>query len=139
ETYVPFRLNRKDTKATWMGSLPHSWENQVDARDHRKYDQWLEAKRPGNKDFQHMPLTMGYYKREDIPFYYSIADAFTVFDQHFFSSLTGTTANRNLFWSGKTWETPTPKPCVRNSDVYYNQEAKSKTFPERLEEHGLPW
>src|SRR6478736_3789048 len=33
ETYAPFRLNIKDTKATWMSSLPHSWENQVDARN----------------------------------------------------------------------------------------------------------
>src|SRR5690349_287045 len=30
ETYAPFRLNIKDTNATWMGSLPHSWSNQVD-------------------------------------------------------------------------------------------------------------
>lgn len=139
ETYVPFRLNIKDTKATWMGSLPHSWENQVDARNNGKYDQWLEAKRPGNKAYQHMPLTMGYYNREDIPFYYSMADAFTVFDQHFCSSLTGTTANRSFFWSGKIRETPTSKSCVRNSDVYYNKEAHWKTFPERLEEHGISW
>lgn len=139
ETYVPFRLNIKDTKATWMGSLPHSWSNQVDARNNGRYDQWLEAKRPGNKDYRHMPLTMGYYTREDIPFYYNMADAFTVFDQHFCSSLTGTTANRNFFWTGKTWETPTSKSCVRNSDVTYNKEAKWKTFPERLEEHGIPW
>jgi phospholipase C len=32
KTYAPFRLNLKDTKATWMSSLPHSWTNQVDAR-----------------------------------------------------------------------------------------------------------
>ncbi|GGW48529.1 phosphocholine-specific phospholipase C [Arenibacter certesii] len=139
ETFVPFRLNIKDTKATWMGSLPHSWEDQVDARNDGKYDQWLEAKKPGNKDYQHMPLTMGYYNREDIPFYYSMADAFTVFDQHFCSSLTGTTANRHFFWSGKIRETPTSKSCVRNSDVYYHKEASWKTFPERLEEHGISW
>jgi hypothetical protein len=29
ETYAPFRLNIKDTKATWMSSLPHSWTNQL--------------------------------------------------------------------------------------------------------------
>ncbi|HUH45557.1 MAG TPA: phospholipase C, phosphocholine-specific, partial [Arenibacter sp.] len=139
ETFVPFRLNIKDTKATWMGSLPHSWDDQVDARNNGKYDQWLEAKRPGNEDYRHMPLTMGYYNREDIPFYYNMADAFTVFDQHFCSSLTGTTANRNFFWTGKTWESATSKSCVRNSDVYYNKEAHWKTFPERLEEHGISW
>ena len=28
ETYAPFRLNIRESKATWMGSLPHSWPNQ---------------------------------------------------------------------------------------------------------------
>src|ERR1700685_311774 len=36
ESYVPFRLNMKDTKATWMGFLPHNWASQVDARNHGK-------------------------------------------------------------------------------------------------------
>src|ERR1700730_6685457 len=36
KTYAPFRLDIKDTKATWMGSLPHSWTNQVDARNDGK-------------------------------------------------------------------------------------------------------
>ena len=99
--FVPFRLDMKDTRATWMGGTPHSWENQVDARNEGKYNGWIEAKRPG-KEFWDFPLTMGYYNREDIPFYYALADAFTVCDQHFCASLTGTTTNRTYFWSGKT-------------------------------------
>ena len=30
QSYAPFRLNLKDSKATWMGFLPHSWPSQVD-------------------------------------------------------------------------------------------------------------
>ena len=59
ETYAPFHLDIKDTKVTWMGSLPHSWSNQVDARNNGRYDQWLQAKKPGNNDYADMPLTMG--------------------------------------------------------------------------------
>src|SRR5689334_24402686 len=33
ETYAPFRHDIKETKITWMNSLPHSWSNQVDARN----------------------------------------------------------------------------------------------------------
>src|SRR3954467_1813714 len=29
ETYAPFHLDIKNTRATWMSSLPHSWNNQV--------------------------------------------------------------------------------------------------------------
>ena len=47
-----------------------------------------------------MPLTLGYYNREDIPFYYALADAFTMCDQAFCSSLTGTTPNRLYLWTG---------------------------------------
>ncbi|TAN21689.1 MAG: twin-arginine translocation signal domain-containing protein, partial [Chitinophagaceae bacterium] len=75
ETYTPFRLNIKDTRATWMSSLPHSWTTQVDARNGGNYDHWLEAKRSGNKAYAGMPLTLGHYTREDLPFYYALADA----------------------------------------------------------------
>lgn len=139
ETYAPFRLNIKDTKATWMGSLPHSWTDQVDASNNGRYDKWLIAKQAGNKDFKHMPLTLGYYTREDLPFYYSLADAFTVCDQNFCSSLTGTTANRLYLWTGKIREDATSQARVRNSETDYDTEAAWKTFPERLEENNISW
>lgn len=141
ETFAPFRLNIKDTKVTWMGSLPHSWTDQVDALNKGKMDQWLIAKRPGNKNYRHMPLTMGHYTREDIPFYYALADAFTVCDQHFCSSLTGTTPNRLYLWSGTIREQPNADAYanVRNENIDYDKPARWKSFPERLEEAGVSW
>jgi phospholipase C len=141
DTYAPFRLDIKDTKATWMSALPHSWENQVDARNDGKYDRWLDVKKSGNKEYAPMPLTMGYYNREDIPFYYAFADAFTVCDQHFCSSLTGTTPNRLYLWTGTIREKPSieSKANVRNSDVDYDDLAHWTTFPERLEDNNISW
>ncbi|MEO6286345.1 MAG: phospholipase C, phosphocholine-specific [Dyadobacter sp.] len=141
ETYLPFRLNMKESKATWMGSLPHSWTNQVDARNDGKYDQWLIAKQSGNKEHARMPLTQGFYNREDIPFYYALADAFTVCDQNFCSSLTGTTPNRLYLWTGTVRENPDPKHYanVRNENVSDNAEASWTTFPERLEDNHVSW
>src|SRR5476651_695851 len=40
ETYSPFRLNIKDTRITWMGSLPHGRESQMEARNNGKHDNW---------------------------------------------------------------------------------------------------
>lgn len=137
--FPPFRLDIKATKATWMRDIPHSWEDQVDARNNGKYDGWIEAKRPGDKEFKEVPLTMGYYTREDIPFYYAMADSFTVFDQHFCAALCGTTTNRSYFWTGKTHEIKGDKAKVRNGEVNYGHEANWKTFPERLEELNIPW
>jgi phospholipase C len=141
ETYAPFRLNIKDTKATWMGSLPHSWTDQVDAGNKGKHDQWLTAKKSGHPDFQKMPLTLGYYNREDLPFYYSLADAFTICDQNFCSSLTGTTPNRLYLWTGtiRDEQHGNSYARVRNSELDYDVPASWTTFPERLEENNIPW
>ncbi|MDN5286826.1 MAG: phospholipase phosphocholine-specific [Mucilaginibacter sp.] len=140
ETYAPFRLDIKGTKATWMSSLPHSWSNQVNARNDGKFDQWLNVKHSGNKEYAHMPLTMGYYNREDIPFYYALADAFTVCDQNFCSALTGTNPNRLYFWSGTIRAEQHEKSLahVWNDDMDYGT-LNWATFPERLEDHGISW
>lgn len=141
ETYVPFRLNIHDTKSTWMSALPHSWENQVDALNGGKMDGWLENKKSGHADYKEMPLTMGFYNREDIPFYYAFADAFTICDQNFCSSLTGTTPNRLFLWSGTIREKQNfdSKANVHNSDVTYQKEAHWTTLPDRFEDAGISW
>ena len=43
-------------------------------------DQWLPAHRAA--DGVNGPYTMGYYKREDVPFHYALAEAFTVCDAY---------------------------------------------------------
>ncbi len=141
-TFVPFRFDIKETKATWMGSLPHSWDNQTDARNDGRYDRWLEAKQhQDDKVYAEMPLTLGYYQREDLPFYYALADAFTVCDQNFCSSLTGTNANRLHLWTGtvRAKQSADSFPHVLNEDVDYGRWASWPTFPERIEDLGVSW
>jgi phospholipase C len=141
ETYAPFRLDIKETKSTWLGSLPHGWPDQSGARSEGNQNAWLQWKASSRKECVGMPLTLGYYEREDIPFYYALADAFTVCDQYFCSSLTGTTPNRLYLWSGTIREEANDrcKANVYNSDIDYGLEAKWKTFPERLEDAGVAW
>jgi phospholipase C len=140
ETYAPFHLDIKNTKATWMSSLPHSWKNQVNARNDGKFDQWLNVKKNSIKEYSHMPLTLGYHNRDDIPFYYAMADAFTVCDQNFCSSLTGTNPNRLYFWTGTVREeqNENSRANVWNEDMDYGT-LKWTTFPERLEDNGISW
>ena len=141
ETYAPFWLDFKGTKATWLGSLPHSWTDQTDARNHGNHDGWLDNKRSSHKECAGMPLTMGYYDRDDLPFYYAFADAFTICDQHFCSTLTGTTPNRLHLWTGTIREKQDAAAAanVRNSDVDFGSTVSWKTFPERLEAAGISW
>ena len=76
-----------------------------------------------------------------IPFYYALADAFTICDQHFCSSLTGTTPNRLHLWTGtiRAKQSADSPANVRNEDVDYGRWASWPTFPERLEDHGISW
>jgi phospholipase C len=140
ETYAPFRLDIKNTKATWMNSLPHTWRNQVNARNDGKFDKWLDNKRNSVPAYANMPLTLGYHTREDIPFYYALADAFTICDQNFCSALTGTNPNRLYFWTGTVREeqNENSKANVWNEDMDYGT-LKWATFPERLEDNGISW
>ncbi len=140
ETYAPFRLDIKRTKSTWMDSLPHTWRNQVGARNDGRFDKWLDNKRNGNPEYADMPLTLGHYTREDIPFYYSLADAFTVCDQSFCSALTGTNPNRLFFWTGtiRAQQNENSRAHVWNDDMDYGT-LNWTTFPERLEENGISW
>lgn len=140
QTYAPFRLDIKNTRATWMSSLPHSWANQVNARNDGKYDQWLNVKRNSIAEYADMPLTMGYHTREDLGFYYAMADAFTVCDQNFCSSLTGTNPNRLYFWTGTVREQQHAgsRAHVWNDDMDYGTLSWA-TFPERLEQRGISW
>lgn len=138
-TYAPFRFDIKDTKITWMGCVPHSRSSQVDANNDGKYDRWLETKRSGNKSYAAMPLTMGYYTREDIPFNYALADAFTVCDQNFSSAMTSTWPNRLFLWSGRIRgeQSGDAKAYIRNEIPW--GEAQWTTFPELLEKNNVSW
>ncbi|WP_353196709.1 phospholipase C, phosphocholine-specific [Parapedobacter defluvii] len=141
ETYGPFRLPVKDSKAAWMGSTPHGWSDQTDAMNNGKYDQWIDVKASRRKDYAHIPLTMGYCDRSDYPFYYSLADAFTVCDHNFCSSITGTHPNRYYWMTGTVREKndPTGIAHLWNISNYEYPQLTWKTYPERLEAHGIDW
>lgn len=141
ESFAPWRLNIKDTKITWMGSISHERQTQVDAWNFGHHNGWIDAKRPHNVDYKDVPMTMGHYTREDLPFYYALADAFTVCDQNYCGVMTSTTPNRSVFWTGTIRDqqnTTTSKVYIRNPELSVGG-MTWKTYPERLHEAGIDW
>lgn len=132
--HAPFHIDINKTKITWQGGLPHGWVDQSAARNHGKYDNWIPEK---------SSMTMGHYDRSDVPFYYALADAFTICDHNFCSSLTGTTPNRLFFWTGNI----RPELSGDNIATVNNSQAESRddvfvdwsTFPELLEDNDISW
>lgn len=139
-TYAPWRLDIKDTRATWMGSIPHVRYSCVDAWNGGNYNNWIDAKRSEEKEYAAVPLTMGHYMREDLPFYYALADAFTVCDQHYCGVMSSTTPNRITFMTGtvRDRQNTHSKVYVRNEEVARGNMPWT-TFPERLQEAGVSW
>jgi phospholipase C len=140
KSFAPWRLDLRDTRITWMGSIPHSRNSQVDAWNDGLYDNWLDAKKSSNKNYAQMPITMGHYTREDLPFYYALADAFTVCDQSYCGAMTSTTPNRSLFWTGtiRDKQSTDSRVYMRNDELFRDR-LPWKTFPERLSEAGVSW
>jgi phospholipase C len=140
-TYAPFRLDMRNTRSTWMGELPHGRRDQVEARNGGRHDRWLVAKVPEAQEYACVPLTLGHYAREDLPFHYALADAFTVCDQAFCSVLGPTIPNRLHLWTGtvRAGHAPSDRAHVENEDTDFGAEVSWRTFPERLEELGVSW
>ncbi|GBR48277.1 hypothetical protein GRO01_09230 [Gluconobacter roseus NBRC 3990] len=104
------------------------------------HDRWTDVKRPYKKEYKQYPLTMGYYTREDLPFYYALADAFTVCDQNYCGAMTSTTPNRLIFWTGtvRDQQNTASNVYMRNPEILEGGMTWT-TFPERLEKVGVSW
>jgi len=129
-----------ETRMPHGGSTPHSRNSQIDAWNGGRHDGWIEAKRSHMPEYAENPLTMGHYTREDLPFYYVLADAFTVCDQNYCSVMTSTTPNRSYFWTGTVRDEQHADSSVymRNEDIERGGMIW-KTYPERLQEAGITW
>lgn len=80
--------------------------------------------------------TMAYLTRQDIPFHYALADAFTVCDAYHCSLVGPTDPNRFYLWTGSSGGAGTGGgPVIANDEIGYSW----TTYPERLQQAGVSW
>lgn len=133
---LPFHLDTQTTSAQKIPSTSHAWAVQHEAWNGGKMDQWLQAHRKA--DGRNGPFCMGYYSREDIPFQFALAEAFTICDEYHCSVMGPTWPNRMYWMTGMIDPDGTGGgPMISN--VAPDQGYTWKTYPERLEEAGVPW
>ncbi|HVY90302.1 MAG TPA: alkaline phosphatase family protein [Hyphomonadaceae bacterium] len=131
---LPFRVNTLSSNGQHYHDLSHDWGPQHVAWNAGKMDMWLPAHRAADGDFG--PLTMGYMTREDLPYYYALADAFTICDGYHCSVFGPTHPNRYYLMTATN--DPAGKhggPALNNSGRAYTWE----TYPERLQRAGISW
>jgi phospholipase C len=91
---------------------------------------------------QNGPVTMGYYTRADLAFYYALADSFTVCDGYFSSVLGPTDPNRLMAMSASIDPAGTHGgPVVQTFSNRLAEYGKLSwaTMPERLLAAGVSW
>lgn len=88
---LPFRMNQPGMNVNYQaaGGLDHSWKQSQDVW--KNWDTWVPLK---------SRQTMGYLNADDLPFYYALANAFTVCDDYHCSVFAATDPNRFYLWSG---------------------------------------
>jgi phospholipase C len=141
DVVLPFRLDAASTSAERIASLDHSWKAQWNLW--KNHDAWVPVK---------TPLTMGYFTRQDIPFYYALADAFTVCDAYHASVFGPTNPNRLFLFSGTSGlgaKHAGPQAVENIDDGNWSSDAAADhpdfaafpwtTYPERLEKAGISW
>jgi phospholipase C len=131
---LPFHLDTSRTGAQAVTMLDHSWKHTQAAFNGGLYNAW-----PQNKT----DMTMGFFTRQDIPYHFELADAFTICDQYFCSVPGPTHPNRMYLMTGMVDPTGAGGgPLIDNADVVDKPSLPPftwSTYPERLEQAGISW
>ena len=117
----------------YMTGTPHDWGTSHGAWNAGRYDQWVPQK---------TKYTMATHLRSELPFYYALADAFTICDAYHCSELGPTNPNRFYLFTGKLgFEPGTTRRAIGN-DAWQNQAHPGytwTTYAERLEAANKSW
>jgi len=140
---LPFRLDTVHTDlADCTFDLTHDWGPQHECRNDGRMDSFARVHTgPDGEGPLQGTLTMGYYTRADLPFYYALADAFTLCDGYHCSVMGPTHPNRLMQMSG----TLDPAGTAGGPVVVTNGKPSAlfsvhwDTMPEVLEDAGVSW
>ena len=122
--------------------ISHSWGPQHQSWDSGAMDAFITAHLAADGD-SNGPVTMGYFTRKDLAFYYALADAFTICDGYYCSVLGPTDPNRVMSISATIDPAGVAGgPCLVTQTS--ERQAQYGTFtwttmPEQLSAAGITW
>ena len=137
---MPFHLDTTKPDAACTQDITHDWVSQHQSWNNGGMDGFLSSK---SSNGQYATNTMGYYTRADLPFFYGVADAFTLCDNYFCSVLGPTDPNRlysmaaSIDPDGKNGG-PLLETLFLNRSSFYGKLTYT-TMPEQLQARGISW
>ena len=138
---LPFHLDTSTTNAACTHDINHDWVPQHKSWNNGAMDGFVSSRLP--IDSNDAVLSMGYYTRADLPYYYALADAFTICDNYFCSAMGPTDPNRlytmaaSIDPDGKNGG-PILQTIVTNRTAVYGRLTYT-TMPEQLQARGISW
>ena len=145
---LPFSLDAATVKAQCSGSsaVPiHDWAPQHQSWNGGRMDSFVSVhSQPGKDGPAQGPIVMGYFGRSDLPFYYALADTFTICDSYYCSVLGPTMPNR-LYWMSGTLDPSGSHggPVLHTPGFSDSVQAVGSvdwpTMPEQLSAHNVSW
>ncbi len=142
ERLLPFHLDTASGIGECTQDLDHTWPAQHMSWDRGTNGAFVSTHvEPQFQGPEHGVLTMGYYRRPDLPFYYALADAFTICDNYHCSVLGPTDPNRLMSLSGTVDPTGAAggPVLITNGSSDAIGSAHWDTMPEVLEDAGVSW
>jgi phospholipase C len=147
----PYHLDQATSNAMLVPGTPHTYSDSQAAWNQGKYGEWPRYK---------TQYSMGYYTRDDIPFQFALAEAFTLCDSYHCSVTGGTDPNRIMFFSGSNFDPalgqsgvnctaqdsePNNLRCSVSGTLpdpgysYQGSAFKWSTLPDLLQQAGVSW
>jgi len=133
----PWHLDTATNGVQKIPSTSHSWSVQHESLNKGAMDRWLPAHRAVSGPSA--PYVMGHYEQADIPFHWSLAQAFTLCDGYHCSVLGPTWPNRMMWMTGTIDPGGSGGGPITRNFTTPSGGYTWKTYPERLEEAGVTW
>src|ERR1700732_5052787 len=138
---MPFHLDTTMTNAACTHDITHDWVPQHQSWNNGAMNGFVTSRLAINPN--DAVLSMGYYNRADLPYYYALADAFTICDNYFCSVIGPTDPNR-LYSMAASLDPdglnggPVLQTIVTNRGAFYGKLTYT-TMPEQLQTRGISW
>ena len=146
-TLLPFNLASATAQlCAGNNAIPtHEWAPQHESMGDGTNAHFVSVhSEPANDGIVNAPLVMGYFTRQQLAFYYALADAYTICDNYYCSVLGPTTPNRLYFMTASIDPAGTQGgPILETPGLSTAPELFGTlgwdTMPEVLEDKGVSW
>jgi phospholipase C len=139
---LPFHMNTKKQDAECTYDLNHGWPAEHICWNGGAMDSFVSTHTSSQYEGMLGENTMGYYEKGDIPFYWDLADKFTICDNYFCSVLGPTHPNRLMAISGTIDPAGVaggPILVTNSSQSQFQGTCTWETMPDVLTANSISW